>query len=227
MKLKYLVMVCIGALICGLLLGGMGLAEELVTREQLLEAAGLTAEDVEGLKIEKFIEDEQITPELLGNIAPESLRMIILARAEADTINREYLLYGDAIPLPEDGLDFARLKRLSLLSSNDALMPSVYIDFGEGSAYYGDGYILGDLKSAVKVTELTGDIRAAIIGALNAAGIDKWEYDYPAKPESVAYVWVLSLEYESGVVRYSHSGSINDAPAAEYELGVKLYNMFW
>lgn len=229
-----------------LALSGLALAEEesavdenaLATAEEVLAAAGLAAEDLPGVDVDAFVEAEQLTVGLLGELPADALKEALLAQVVPETDSCAYLMTDEAVELAEgETLDLTQVKRIAVVSANDALWPSLMIDLEAGSAYYADGYFFDDIASAARVTDLTDDLRAEVAAAMELAQIDTWQTCYTDSEETLAqqddeYLaraadWTIAFETESGIVRYSVYGVDTGAPQAFFDLGVALYRLFW
>ena len=213
-------------------------ADVLATEEEVLAYTGLTADDIPGVDIRALIERLQLTAAQLAQMDPGGLRYALLSQADVPGNSCEYLLYPDEeATVPWGAVDVSRIRRIAVVSSNDALTPSLMIDLEAGAGYYANTCFFHNIACATRVTELTGDMRTAIIDAIAKADIGSWEASYTDTPETVeqygdfypecAGNWLIAFETADGILQYYVYGVETDAPQAFFDLGVFLYQMFW
>lgn len=219
----------ISLIIACVIFGGFAVAEDYVSVSEVIEKAGYAEEEVELIDIEQFIMDEQITAELLAEVSSEDLRKVlqeIIDNASGDSY--EFLFNDATRPFSEFDVDSADLELIAVMSTNDALIPSLLIDLTEGKAYFSNGNLFADVGLAEKITKLETNHLALIMEAVHSANICEWEASYEGDlNETNCYFESVAIKTSEGIYRYEKKGSYSDAPDTTTNFMLTLYKMFW
>jgi len=208
--------------------GGFAMAETYASREEVLMKAGFTEKDVEFIDVDQFILDEQITVELLAEISEENLRNVLQEMINrASVISHEYLFTEDHLPFSEFDIESEELQHIAIVSTNDALLPSLLVDFSEGKAYFSNGNLFVDINLAENVTVLDSNHLENIMNAVNSANVWEWIEFYVGDMLEYPYYEAVAIQTNEGIYRYEKTGHNTNAPDTTTSFMLTLYNMFW
>ena len=211
----------------------VGTGPVMATADQVLAAAGLTADDLPGVDIDVFIAEENLTPDLLNQLSADVLKEALLAQTVPVTDSCAYLIFDDSNLLPEgEVIDMAQVKRIAVVAADDGGNPSLMVDLEVGKAYLDNVFFFDDLASAIIVTDLTDELRAEVSAAVEAANVNSWDRSYidsTSDPDSDLPVvnWIIVFETTDGIARYVAQGINPNAPQEYFDLGVALFSLFW
>ena len=226
--MKCCVLIGLLAFICACF-GSLAMAEAYVTKADILQKTGFTEKDVEAVDIDQFIQDEQITPELHAALTEDDVREAVQTLIDrANVVSHVYLFAQDALAFADFDMESEQLLHIAVVSTNDALLPSLLIDFEQGIAYFSNGNLFADISAAEKVTTLDDELIDAITDAINAANVNEWAEVYEGDAsEDYYYYESIAIQTDKGIYRYEKNGIESDAPESTTDLMLALYRMFW
>ena len=134
-----------------LLLAGTALAETDISMEEIMHLSEVSGMDA--VSIEQILSDAGMTEDQLMQMTEEEiLEGLRIKSAQSSVRDYSYLFTRESI---QQTLDGRTLKRVAVYSTDDAISPSLMLDYEEGRIYYSGGIrIFDNLDLAESVRDL-------------------------------------------------------------------------
>ena len=134
-----------------LLLAGTALAETDISMEEIMHLSEVSGMDA--VSIEQILSDAGMTEDQLMQMTEEEiLEGLRIKSAQSSVRDYSYLFTRESI---QQTLDGRTLKRVAVYSTDDAISPSLILDYEEGRIYYSGGIrIFDNLDLAESVRDL-------------------------------------------------------------------------
>lgn len=204
------------------ILGGVAMADRLVTADRLLTYTGLTAAEVDAEALPELIRRFSLTEDAMKQVPPEELAeelLEVLATPYQD--NFSYLFSSPDVIKPPAKIDIGTVKHIAVYDTIEVLHETAFYDFENGKVYSDKALLfLDNIGEAENQTVLTEEVRAGVAAILDTGNWDQWKPDYAG--DTSGYVgtinYGIAIETEDGIIRVVISGISDDVPTAVSEV---------
>ena len=187
--------VCILSAVCA----GPAMAEPDISEDLLYHLSDVSGMDVQ--EIEQILTDSGMTQEQLMQMSEEDiLEGLRIQSRQTNVRDYSYLFTGDSIMQTLDG---HTLERVAVYSSDDAISPSLMIDYEEQLIYYSGGIrIFDDLGLAESVRSLDAETAEEVESIVREILEKGYDPQTGLLSDIGSALGGLAIETEQGVTSY-------------------------
>lgn len=206
---------------CCLVQGGAAMAETYAAPADVLNKAGMSAEEVRGVDLEKLIRRNNIIVQDLPLIDAQVLRQVIEEAVAQLPVSMMYLFADDAID-SSVVKDWTKIRKVALRIVESGSNWNVLADFEANALYNEYGLFFRDV-SQYTPRELTDGVKQEIIRLLEEADVMNWTTG--TTNNEMHQEWDLVIEFDEGIVRFKKLYADRDTLSRMTQLGISLMKL--
>lgn len=218
--------ICVGFIISMalLMMPGAASADTDISPEMIMHLSEISGMDT--VSIEQILSDAGITEADLQMMSEEQILEGLRIKSEQGSVRDFSYLFSD--PSINQTLDGRILKRVAVYSSDDAISPSLMIDYEEGKIYYSGGIrIFDNLDLAESVRDLdanTANEVEQLVREILAKGYDGQPLALLDYGDTLAG---LAIETDLGVTSYTIQNVQNDASLEQSNYVSRIFRIYY